>query len=970
MHKTTRYLPFLLVAACALCAWSAHATAYYWIGGASGNWDDGNNWSLTDGGAAAGDFPVNAGDKARFAATAGTVTLKATTDGTTLNCDIEIPQDVTLDFVTNARQLNITGSITGKGTLSARSDTSSNTYRGLHLEGDNSEFGGTVKIYSHSNQQRDQHDLTGAASSSNATWRVYVDGVKNLGAGPFRTNDQTYYLGAAQVKFYKPNSGGYTGSSCTFEVGALDIDSSFSAVDSNAKYGSTCKLRWIAPTATLTHDVGNLQILEVCGGGTAVVGDTYGLPQRIKFTGNGGTLKTAVDPSAVLTQSEVAICYDDEGTNRTWATALDSSNAGGFTKKGTGALTLSVAPAWTSAQTITVLDGQLVVNDASFANYTLGAGTKVATVGSTLVFSPDAQATVTFADTATYTLALTVGDNPISSGDNVGVGETLVIAAQAAQGFTVTSILVNGVAIDGNEYTVAAADVEGGVAVSATTAILVAKIGDKEYASLEDAVEEAVDGDEIVLCSNVVLDKNLEIADGVTVAGNEKTITLGEYGVYYEDGYHELGASGDKIYLRTAYVWNGGTSGTWTDSSWLVNGAASSAPAESTAVVVIPAAATIAMNGGRTGQLFLEANVTLTGTLTVDVIKGTGKVTFNGTTLNEGSGQQVYCDACFTGSINANTASLSFYGKFTGDAQNISFTSSGSYTPGFKFYGDASEFTGLYTGGRANNNARDNTKFYNKGFDGSAGSWDFDRNESNNDGYAFKGGDNAVYKFGWLKNEKFTFASAHYSTGDTIAKNSVVEIGAVANKTSTIIGTLSDDSNTLRKIGATSGADVTLNASKGTVEVVDGTVTLLSTNFPTTVKGVGGTLSYSPADLDAENPSKLANLVVDGSLSLAGTSFDATAATLRGTLSLANDMAVDSAEITGDFTLAGGKTLTLAAATLASGVKLTMERGAFLVLPKTVAITKENRGANTRIVSETSETITLGYGKGFCIIIQ
>ena len=970
MHKTTRYLPFLLVAAFALCACSAHATDYYWIGGASGNWNDGANWSLTDGGAAAGVYPVNDGDKARFSATDGTVTLKTTGD-LTLDCDIEIPEYVTLDFVPNARQLNIAGSITGKGTLSARSDTSSNTYNGIHLLGDNSEFCGTVKIYSHSSQKRDKHDITGAASSSNASWRVYVDGAESLGAGPFRTDSQTYYLGAAQVKFHKPNSGSYTGSDCTFEVGALDVDSSFTAVDSNAKYGSTCKLRWIAPTATLTHDVGNLQILEICGGGTVVVGDTYGLPQRIKFTGNGGTLKTAADPSAVLTQSEVAICYDDEGTNRTWATALNSNNAGGLVKKGTGTLTLDLAPAWTSAQTITVLDGKLVVNDASFANYTLGAGTKVATVGSTLVFSPDAQATVTFAETATYELAVTVDNTAVSSGDNVGVGETLVIAAQAAQGFTVTSILVNGVALEGNEYTVAAADVEGGIVVAATTDVLVAKIGDKEYTSFEDALEEAVDGDEIVLCSNVVLDKNLAIADGVTVDGNENTITLGEYGVYYADGYHELAANGDKIYLRTAYVWGGGASGTWTDSTWLLNGAASSAPTESTDVVVVPTAATIAMNSGRTGQLYLDADVTMTGTLTVDVIKGTGEVTFSGTTHNQGSGQQVYCDACFTGWINANTASLSFYGKFTGDAQNINFTSSGSYTPGFKFYGDASEFSGLYTGGRAGVNSRDNTKFYNKSFDGSAGSWDFDRDESStNAGYALQAGDNAVYKFGWLQNEKFTFVSAHYSKGDTIAKNSVVEIGAVANKTSIVKGNLSDDSNTLRKVGATSGADVTLNASKGTVEVVDGTVTLLSTNFPTTVKGVGGTLSYSPADLEAENPAKLANLVVDGSLALAGTAFDAAAATLNGTLSLANDMAVDSAEITGDFTLAGGKTLTLTAATLASGVKLTMERGAFLVLPKTVAITKENRGANTRIVSETSETITLGYGKSFCIIIR
>jgi len=61
MHKTTRFLPFLFVAACALCACSAHATAYYWIGGASGEWANGSNWSLTDGGVAAEAYPGASG---------------------------------------------------------------------------------------------------------------------------------------------------------------------------------------------------------------------------------------------------------------------------------------------------------------------------------------------------------------------------------------------------------------------------------------------------------------------------------------------------------------------------------------------------------------------------------------------------------------------------------------------------------------------------------------------------------------------------------------------------------------------------------------------------------------------------------------------------------------------------------------------------------------------------------------------
>ena len=49
--KTIKTLALTLAAAAAL---PALATDYYWIGGASGNWNDGNNWSLEDGGIQAG----------------------------------------------------------------------------------------------------------------------------------------------------------------------------------------------------------------------------------------------------------------------------------------------------------------------------------------------------------------------------------------------------------------------------------------------------------------------------------------------------------------------------------------------------------------------------------------------------------------------------------------------------------------------------------------------------------------------------------------------------------------------------------------------------------------------------------------------------------------------------------------------------------------------------------------------------
>ena len=57
---TVKSLAFALAATLSL---SVSATDYYWIGGASGNWNDGSNWSLTEGGSAASAFPTT-GDSA------------------------------------------------------------------------------------------------------------------------------------------------------------------------------------------------------------------------------------------------------------------------------------------------------------------------------------------------------------------------------------------------------------------------------------------------------------------------------------------------------------------------------------------------------------------------------------------------------------------------------------------------------------------------------------------------------------------------------------------------------------------------------------------------------------------------------------------------------------------------------------------------------------------------------------------
>ena len=89
------------------------AATYYWIGGASGDWSDGSNWSLTDGGGAAGAYP-GAGDTAN-------VCSEAT---------IALTEDITIDafFISqlNGQSASFTVTISGSQTFTS---TTVETYR-------------------------------------------------------------------------------------------------------------------------------------------------------------------------------------------------------------------------------------------------------------------------------------------------------------------------------------------------------------------------------------------------------------------------------------------------------------------------------------------------------------------------------------------------------------------------------------------------------------------------------------------------------------------------------------------------------------------------------------------------------------------------------------------------------------------------------------------------------------------------
>ena len=284
----------------------------------------------------------------------------------TISNAVEIPQDTIAKFEIyaakndNGYNFYLNGKLTGFGTIDSYSTQGgNNTYSGFHLDGDGSEFEGTVRLYSYASQKRDQHSISPSATSSNAVWRIYADVTpgeinSTMFASQTEANHATNYLGAAMIDFVSKTCGTYN----VFEIGHLDQDSYITASHPNGGFGSNCEVHWIASTATYTNAAPGLKILNVCGGGNVVIASTNALPQRIMFSENGGTLKTRVvydgetpikiDPSSKLTKTRsVPITFDDEGVDYVWATALANSNTGGLVKKGDGTLTLKEVPAYT-----------------------------------------------------------------------------------------------------------------------------------------------------------------------------------------------------------------------------------------------------------------------------------------------------------------------------------------------------------------------------------------------------------------------------------------------------------------------------------------------------------------------------------------------------------------------------------------------------------------------------------------------
>jgi len=348
MHKTTKILSFLLVAMCALCACSAHAETYYWIGDDSAEWANGSNWSLTEGGEAANAYPNAYGDAAQFPSganltlnsyvtvgkifTDGTLTLsgngsggvrtassnnsaplivggegllrlagininvpyatKAVNAETQISNAVEIVEGTTNTFtlcVGNDRyaSLYFRGAMSGSGRLVVRSNTESGRYQ-AYFYGDASQFSGSIADH----RDGDEHAariqfMAPNAVSGLATYDLaatYNSGGQNYVLCGGGGSDVTYQMGAINGEVH------FDGNNNTKSTQYYGYTLEIGGKNEDCSFGGTIARSGYASntkkvgTADLTFTGSQIPNITI-ENGTYIIGSTTALPDTMIFAG-------------------------------------------------------------------------------------------------------------------------------------------------------------------------------------------------------------------------------------------------------------------------------------------------------------------------------------------------------------------------------------------------------------------------------------------------------------------------------------------------------------------------------------------------------------------------------------------------------------------------------------------------------------------------------------------------------------
>ena len=400
-----------------VCTVSA-SNGYYWIGGASGDWANGNNWSRTSGGTAAGEYPQDYSFEEAFVESAATITLPAGNanvsnlyvnanvsftggkihaktisgtgkltmlDGTAfyateycteVSVDVEVPASATVSVSNNGNNSKYgfgvmfasECALSGFGTIHFDSYRSSNP-----LYWDANSFSGTVVVVVDSQNRNNTTIRSENATHEGMSWQVANSAAGDTG---FITQGGTYKFGslAGTVNIANSKSASTYAyvKDVTMEVGALNGNDELGGLVSRVdkRSGDGASIRKVG-SGTLTTSVKGVNCYYIKEGVLNIASDN-GLSVRndagdpgtyVVF--EGGTLRVAAevtkDVSAYIARgtSTSPVIFDDEGRDNVWATSLGATLSGGLTKKGAGTLTLSAAPAYTG--TTTVEGGVLVV---------------------------------------------------------------------------------------------------------------------------------------------------------------------------------------------------------------------------------------------------------------------------------------------------------------------------------------------------------------------------------------------------------------------------------------------------------------------------------------------------------------------------------------------------------------------------------------------------------------------------------
>ncbi len=296
-----------------------------------------------------GDYKITLGNGGGFSIAAN----KTLANGFVITAATETPAVLTTSL--NGVGFTLDGTLSGTGCLTLSG--TSNTHQ---LHGDNSHFGGTINITGMSGQlvnHTSSVDYT-SGTSADATWDVTFSGNNFLGNN-VENDFPEYQFGKLTGTINESNASSHH--TVVYVVGgALPANETMALAYTGINNASRASSFRMVGEGTFEIDGRYVRSYEVNAGTVKFMSNTSIPNYFIYFNGGTLALTSAVtsDPSEkfAFADAKTAI-LDDGGENRTFATAIGNDANGNatsanFTKKGSGTLTLTQAPAYTGKTTV------------------------------------------------------------------------------------------------------------------------------------------------------------------------------------------------------------------------------------------------------------------------------------------------------------------------------------------------------------------------------------------------------------------------------------------------------------------------------------------------------------------------------------------------------------------------------------------------------------------------------------------